>query len=261
MKENILDNLKSARWSFHNLLPLYNAAINQRCVKQNLDIKKPLFARSLATFTATTEACHYSYKLEQNTLKAPEGLFEDFLAKNNIPGLPIDFDSNEIQLLTDALGLMEDKSKNSYYAWEYAIEGTLRISGGDFYGASHPHVASLILLGDKFFKGSRFDQALSLVHEMGHQELFLINTLDRLVQTGSEYSMLHAPFQGKERPPIARLHSLFALFRMVQFERENGLNTSTNLDLLVANLSSFKENELTDFGSKVVENIHFWTAK
>lgn len=93
---------------------------------------------------------------------------------------------------------------------------------------------------------------------MGHQELFLINTLDRIVNHEFDFNMIHAPFQGRERPPIARMHSLFALYRMVQLERKSGISRGANSELMKENLNGFSDGELTDFGSSIVSALQNW---
>ncbi len=98
--------------------------------------------------------------------------------------------------------------------------------------------------------------AVSLIHEMGHQELFLINLLDRLVNSDFDYNLVHAPFQGKERPPIGRLHSLFDFFRMIQFERSANLNCVRHEELYLETENSFENGELTFFARELIESIH-----
>ena len=99
--------------------------------------------------------------------------------------------------------------------------------------------------------------ALSLVHELGHQELFLLNLVDRLIQASSDYTLAHAPYQGKLRPPIGRLHSAHALFRMIQFE--NGSNSSRqqrHQRLLNETIETFAESETTPFAWKLLHEVY-----
>ncbi len=97
--------------------------------------------------------------------------------------------------------------------------------------------------------------AVSIVHEMAHQELFLINVLDRLVEESADFSLVHAPFQGIVRPPIGRLHSLYALFRMVEFEKQSGLPNERHQQLIFDTIDSFQDFELTDFARQLVRAI------
>lgn len=97
--------------------------------------------------------------------------------------------------------------------------------------------------------------AVSIVHEMAHQELFLFNLLDRLVRTEADFNLVHAPFQGVVRPPIGRLHSLYALFRMVEFEKQAGLPHERHQQLVFDTIDSFKKFELTDFAKRLVQSI------
>jgi hypothetical protein len=88
---------------------------------------------------------------------------------------------------------------------------------------------------------------------MAHQELFLVNLLDRLVNEPWDYNQVHAPFQGIKRPPIGRLHSLWALYRMVQFQRSTGNVNQKHQNLLRQNVKAFEDQELTSFAKKLVE--------
>lgn len=150
-------------------------------------------------------------------------------------------------------------SPSSKIAFDYGISGFIYLKDQQFRGASHPHLLSLIMIGESFFKLTETDMSLSIVHEMAHQELFLINTVDRIVQSKFEENLLEAPFQRALRPPLTRMHSLFALYRMVQFERECGVAASKNANLLNRNLESFLPSELTPFGSGMVDSIRKWT--
>ncbi len=127
-----------------------------------------------------------------------------------------------------------------------------------FRGASHPH-----FLGSLFLhiepSDSTFDFLVSLIHESAHQELFLLNFTDRLVNEKYDFNLIHAPYQNKARPPIGRLHSLHALFRMIQF----AMNFDPHNEKLPFFISKFKQNihsfapeELTDFGSFLKREIY-----
>lgn len=102
--------------------------------------------------------------------------------------------------------------------------------------------------------------AVSIVHEMAHQELFVFNLLDRLVQAEADFNLVHAPFQGTVRPPIGRLHSLYALFRMVDFEKQAGLPSEKHEQLIFDTIRSFQDFELTDFAKRLVQSIQMRTG-
>ena len=95
--------------------------------------------------------------------------------------------------------------------------------------------------------------AVMIILVIAHQELFLINLLDRLVNQPFDYNEVHAPFQGTKRPPIGRLHSMWALYRMVQFQKIQNEVDYKYRELLVKNVEAFEDQELTPFGKKLVE--------
>ncbi len=110
----------------------------------------------------------------------------------------------------------------------------------------------MILLGDGVREQTAQELAVSVVHEMAHQELFLVNLLDRLVNEPWDYNQVHAPFQGMKRPPIGRLHSMWALYRMVQFQRSIGDINQKHQVLLQQNVEAFEDQELTSFAKTLV---------
>jgi hypothetical protein len=138
------------------------------------------------------------------------------------------------------------------------LENIFLVDEVNFRGASHPH-----FLGSLFLQirkaDSKFDFLVSAIHETAHQELFLINFVDRLVNSKFDFNMVHAPFQNQLRPPIGRLHSLHALFRMLQFIFIYEPN-NPKLEHLVSkfknSVKSIGSSELTDFGKFLLEDVY-----
>jgi len=133
------------------------------------------------------------------------------------------------------------------------VTSFIRIQGVNFRSASHPQLFGLIVIGDGVQSLNALQLGVSVVHEIAHQELFLVNLLDRLVREPFDYNEVHAPFQGVKRPPIGRLHSMWALYRMVQFQQISGEVSQRYQDLLRKNVEAFEDQELTPFGWKLVE--------
>jgi hypothetical protein len=129
----------------------------------------------------------------------------------------------------------------------------LKCNGVRFRSASHPHIMGLILLGPELFSNSTLEIAVSLIHELAHMELMLINMVNRLVNEEFDDHETFAPFQSRSRPPIARLHSLWALYRMVQFQKMAGLDVSRDMNLLKENAKAFSEGELNEMAEFLVE--------
>jgi hypothetical protein len=163
------------------------------------------------------------------------------------------FETETREKLEEAMAIVEQANQGLATLRESNITGFIRVAGVNFRSASHPHIFGLILLGDGVLEQSTPQLAVSVVHEMAHQELFLVNLLDRLVNEPWDYNQVHAPFQGTKRPPIGRLHSLWALYRMVQFQRSIGNINQKHQDLLRQNVEAFEDQELTSFAKKLVE--------
>lgn len=164
-----------------------------------------------------------------------------------------DFEIETKVKLQEALTIVEQANKGLSTLRESNVTGFIRVAGVNFRSASHPHIFGLILLGDGVLSQTEEQLAVSVVHEMAHHELFLVNLLDRLVNEPWDYNQVHAPFQGMKRPPIGRLHSLWALYRMVQFQRSTGNVNQKYQDLLRQNVEAFEDQELTSFARRLVE--------
>lgn len=126
------------------------------------------------------------------------------------------------------------------------------VQGGTFRGASHPFFMGLLFFCPANFR-SETEELMSIVHELAHQELFLLNTLDRLVSTSTNPRLIHSPLQGRERPAIGRLHSGHALYRMIQLEKKRPTGNEEKFSrLLKATIQTFEPAELTDFGNDLL---------
>lgn len=120
------------------------------------------------------------------------------------------------------------------------VAAFVRVKSVNFRSASHPQIFGLILIGDGVHELTAKQLAVSVVHELAHQELFLINLLDRLVNQPFDYNEIHAPFQGTKRPPIGRLHSMWALYRMVQFQKIQNETDQKYQELLLKNMKRLR---------------------
>lgn len=245
MKKRILSDLSLGRWPADEVLNMLRATLFMR-LNQNLELFESTFKYY---YDSKLEA--HDFKLDREVLCSWPSSYQIFL-REHLSGL-----APRIPVAHEIDGIVRTISQSQSWP-NFSLKFSL-IDGGNFFGASHPFLFGIIHLGRKFLDGDPFDRQLTIVHELGHQELFLFNTIDPIVNSPYEQNMLHGPFQGKDRPPIARMHSLFALFRMVQRERENGINKSLNSELLQKNLISFQSRELTGFGQGLVNSIQKWS--
>lgn len=127
------------------------------------------------------------------------------------------------------------------------------VENGEFKGASHPFFMGLLFLNYSKMKNENV-LAMSIVHELAHQELFLLNMLDRLVTNSSNPKLIHSPYQGKERPTIGRLHSAHALFRMIKAGKiKNDPSTNEHIRYLKDTIVTFNKDELTELGSYLID--------
>lgn len=163
------------------------------------------------------------------------------------------FETEISEKLQAALSLIKTKDVCLSLLLNELIAAFVRVKSVNFRSASHPQIFGLILIGDGASELTAKQLAVSVVHELAHQELFLINLLDRLVNQPFDYNEVHAPFQGTKRPPIGRLHSMWALYRMVQFQKIQNEVDYKYRELLVKNVEAFEDQELTPFGKKLVE--------
>lgn len=125
----------------------------------------------------------------------------------------------------------------------------------DQYSASNPHFWGVLFLAS----GRTGDElATSLIHELAHQELFLINLVDRLLTEPASSGVEYSPYQRKDRPGIGRLHSAHALFRMIQWHEHLGdeLNRREHARLLAETVQSFRPEDLTELGGKIVNGVY-----
>jgi hypothetical protein len=129
----------------------------------------------------------------------------------------------------------------------------LKVKNVDFRGASSPHSLGKISIGERFFELSHFEQSQSLVHELAHQELFLVNFTDKLV---TKNETRFAPFQGRPRPTIARIHALFALWRMIQFQSAcRGSSDKATKQKFETTKATLTSQELSSVGAALVKSL------
>jgi len=183
---------------------------------------------------------------------------EDFMKTSKLieqVGRGDEFTRSEARAFDQSFALFQEQYSQAANLFQTVISGVFRVRDSNFSGSSNPRAWGICFLGDRFFDLSEDKRATSFVHEMAHQELFLINLLDRLARKEADSSLMFAPLQGKPRPPIKRLHSFWALFRMLQFARKYDLEREEISLKFKQNASSFLEHELTDYGKKLIHSV------
>lgn len=125
--------------------------------------------------------------------------------------------------------------------------------GTEWIASSQPHYLGAIFLNRSLLSTPAL--AETIVHELAHQELFCLNLVDRLVMPEADKKQVYAPFQKLARPPIGRLHSAHALFRVGQFLAP-GEAFSETLKCLAETVMTFERGDLTELGTFLVEECY-----
>lgn len=253
--EKVLSLLSSGRWSLDAIAPAY-ARVLAKKAGANPDHR----------ISELTMICHgdvaeaqagvkpNQMTLDQNSVGPGAAKFIEMTVAHEYPMARIgSFDSSMLRRLNEALAVIESTDSAVGRIVRKHIEGFVFVSDVNFRTASFPHFQGIVILGSKAFDLSPIQLAISIVHETAHQELFMVNVVDRLINEPFDFNEVHAPFQGTRRPPIGRLHSLWALYRMVQFQKIIGQVNSKHRELLLQNCEAFEPGELTAFAAKLVQ--------
>lgn len=254
----ILLRLQKGEWIFNILEPAFREEllrVHPECGPHS----------SITTLTAL----HYRKRLMPETLASRPSLHLLSFANESTedlsfwseatgtisPGVVLAFPGREwSQTISKALEIIGSALPGTLAILQSHASYLCSVSTERFKSASHPHYFGTLFLA---VADDPVSVAISLVHEMAHQELFLINLVDRLVNATSDFNLVHAPYQGKTRPPIGRIHSAHALFRMIQLEVELGLNRAAqHAELLDTTVATFSEEELTPFARKLVNEVY-----
>lgn len=235
-----------------------------------IDDLKPLFRQALIKalpVTATSErlptyvlaAARYGLSpIETGELDAY--VYDRYLAAFGHSIQTLDAHFHESKAASADLNQIRQIAPKLAELYQATIEAIVLTNGVGFTAASSPKLFGLIIITDRYCGLPKSERMLSMIHELAHQELFLINLIDRLIPASTEQNLIYSPFQERDRPPIGRLHACHVLFRMVQFIKtatkkyfpeEQLMRLKIELKACIASID--KENELTHFGRKLIE--------
>ncbi len=252
----VLSELEEGQWTMASIAPSFRRRLEKEVLLDNSDKNISELCLSFYGKTSLDLISISSGKgeinlsdLSESAKKRLQNIFKEEYPDSNL----IEFESEVSKKFQAAIENIKNTDPGLATLMKDHVTGFLRVGGVNFRSASHPQAFGIIFLGDGVQAQNEQQLAVSIVHEYAHQELFLVNLLDRLVNELFDYHEIHAPFQGKKRPPIGRLHSLWALYRMVQFQRHQGNINEKYQRLLNENVVAFQENELTLFGEKLVQ--------
>ncbi len=263
-QRSILAAVERGDWVFDFLAPRFQSLLSERIAKKFSICIREASSFSMLKSTALAygelnDCERLSFAVGSRCISFDELSDRDRSALAHITGrvyadrAPGAFSSGDREALAAAIACLNERAPASARILEKFVQNVVKVDDVPFRSASYPRAQGCIFLGEKAFRMSPEALATSLVHELAHQELFLVNLIDRLVCAERDYNLVHAPFQGKCRPPIGRLHSFYALFRMIQFGRQIGGANKYHEDLLAATIDSFQVGELTPFCQLLVE--------
>lgn len=260
LKDKTLILIEKGDWIFDLIGPLFKGGLTKRIGNEICNPQFPMMEITLQSYGVASPGLNALPRsgrflnMETATLDQRGALLR--LSKSIFPqAAPVSLSPWRKEQVQNAESFIEQYAKQTRQYLEKWISSYLLIENVSFRSASSPHAFGCIFFGENMDRLDYKHLAVSIVHEMAHQELFLFNVLDRLVQENADFSLVHAPFQGIVRPPIGRLHSLYALFRMVEFEKQSDLPHERHQRLIFDTIDSFQDFELTDFAKKLVHTI------
>ncbi|MGE3680998.1 MAG: HEXXH motif-containing putative peptide modification protein [Bdellovibrionales bacterium] len=265
LKDLALKTIESGGWTFEDLAPRFRSALIRRIGNAQDGQFNNFESRSLMELTLlayhsniprTWQGFGVNSKFLMPSCEPQSFAVASELAEKVSPGgTPTALTSEDISLIVRAERFLFDAAPSTFTLKDRWVNSYMKLQNVGFRSGSHPHAFGCIFFGERIREFTEMEVAVSIVHEMAHQELFLFNLLDRLVESDADFKLVHAPFQGMVRPTIGRLHSLYALYRMVEFERQAGINSDRHADILFATADTFAPGDLTDYGGRLVETV------
>jgi hypothetical protein len=265
LKDLALKTIETGGWTFEELAHRFHSALMRRIGDAQDGLTAALEHRSLMELTLRAydsgiPRSWQGFDVSGRFLIPSEGT-DHFLVASKIAekvsegGRPSSFTSEDLSLIVKAERFLSEIAPRTFALKDRWVNSYMKLEDVGFRSGSHPHAFGCIFFGERIKEFTAQEVAVSMVHEMAHQELFLFNLLDRLVEAEADFKLVHAPFQGTVRPTIGRLHSLYALFRMVEFEKQAGLRSDRHADLLFATAATFEPGDLTEYGKKLVSAV------
>lgn len=255
LKDEIISNLKNQEWSFDTLFPDFDESlklksdksfITSRCAEYYLNSEIDVLINEPATYypyliTANDSCGFWDYVLEK-------------ISSDTIKFRLADFNPEHIESILESLIKIKKNDPIVYSYFKKYIPFILVVEKNEAYSLSTPHLFGTIILSENLFSSTE-DVDITLVHELAHQELFLINLIDSLINERFLSSLKYSPFQRKERPPLGRLHASHALFRMSQYSlKSNNCNHNSIKQEFAKMIATLQEFELTRLGNTILES-------
>lgn len=252
--DDVIENLKNSAWNFQLILPIYLSTLHKSEFVANWT-RLPVFYKSMLHFKKITHVQPPRTPKGKiyNPLTLHDSASQDYIKQ--VFGINCVCNSigrKELEDINKATKMLEEKDHETYKNFYSFADGLSVITGSTFRSGTHPHIWGLIFLNNDYIKSESRKVALSIVHEMGHLELYLINSLDRMIAPGEEKNNKFSPFQQRARPPLGRLHSAHALYRMILSNLSTEEEKNEFRRILCDTCKTFDEEELTPFAKEIL---------
>jgi hypothetical protein len=261
--KRVLGRLAVGAWAFELIYPSYRKSLEshfQRSEKFDSNSRSSVFAmncfryRPLLQLPRELIADRDSMQIVCTGELVSEEFWKIAVSLSHANAKFYSWGIREMNRVVEALSVIKKHAPQTFEQVSKFISYIVPFENANTRSFSHPHFFGCIFIRPS---QSPIQLAVSIVHELAHQELFFLNLIDRLVQKSADYSLAHAPFQGKPRPPIGRLHAAHALFRMVQFESDLlPENAEIHRQVLHQTIATFATGELTAFAEILCQEIY-----
>jgi len=254
-RKKVISNLKNQEWSFDTLFPDFDSSLKLESNKSYITSRCADFYLNIeADISITTQSKDNPYIITNNN----SCLFWD-IALGKISSVNdklslIDNNPEYVELIKKSLEKIKKNNPKVFgYLMNY-IPFILIVKKNGAYSLSTPHLFGTIILNESIFS-SKEDLEITIVHELAHQELFLINLIDSLINEKFLSNLQYSPFQREERPPLGRLHASHALFRMTEYslisENKNYKKIEKDFGEMIKTLHDY---ELSHLGKEILKS-------
>ncbi len=155
-----------------------------------------------------------------------------------------------------ALDFMNAADPNAYAALRCCIRHIVLLEGAPFGAKVHPWFFGCIFCHEHTLSTAPEEMSVTLMHELAHHELFLINLVDRLIALVADQDRRSVPWTSRKRPTIDRIHEAHAFFRTVRYQHLTGSESFHPAYLLGKAITTLPPQALTPFGAHLVHEIY-----
>lgn len=262
LKSKLLNSLEMDNWIIDDLTQSLKTELqNQLKFYYNSPLSINVSNYFLKTDFTDEEFKDLTFPLVPNELNNRNGVFDFFLSNLKYQGNDLSLQIAYLEEENHFKLFQSIKKIETYYPKFQSMINDLNLficffRGAHFLSTSNPKILGTIFLNEQIFeKPEELD--LTIVHELAHQELFLLNMVDLLIDKEMINNLSHARFQGYKRPPIGRFHSLHSIYRMTKYSElcDHPL-FATLIKEFAAAIEDLNINELSLLGKKMYKRIY-----